>query len=95
MMIFITPENTDNRFVVYLHTTVCKLFYTKEGLAFETSLPKVEIIKDFFINYGVKDIEIREKSDVCQLVVHDKDILMQIDDSNNICGLKVPILTII
>jgi len=95
MMIFITPEDTDNRFVVYLHTTVCKLFYTNEGLSFETSTSKIDIIKDFFINYGVKDIEVREKSEVCQLIVHDKDILMQIDDSNNICGLKVPILTII
>ena len=94
-MIFITPENTDNRFVVYLHTTVCRLFYTKEGLSFETSLSKIDIIKDFFINYGVKDIEIREKSEVGQLIVHDENILMQIDDSNNICGLKVPILTII
>ena len=65
MMIFITPENPDNRFVMYLHTNICKLFYTKEGLSFETSNSRVEIIKDFFINYGVKDIEIRESSDIC------------------------------
>lgn len=95
MMIFITPEDTDNRFVIYLHTNVCKIFYNKEGLIFESTPPKMEIIKDFFINYGIKDIEVREKSDICQLIIHDKDTLMQIDDSNNICGLKVPILTII
>ena len=47
------------------------------------------------INYGVTDIEIKEFSDRCQILVHDKDTTMQLDDLNNITGLKVPVLTII
>lgn len=95
MMIFITPQDADNRFVVYMNTTMCKVFYDKEGLCFESSPAKIEIMKDFFINYGVKDIEVKEGPNTCQIIIHDRDILMQIEDTNNITGLKVPILTII
>ena len=95
MMIFITPRDTDNRFVLYLNTKICKVFYNQDGLYLESSPSKVEIIRDFLINYGVTDIEIKEFSDRCQILVHDKDTTMQLDDLNNITGLKVPVLTII
>lgn len=95
MMLFITPADTDNRFVVYLKTNICRLFYNKEGLQFESSPSKIEIMKDFFLNYGVKDIEIRQGSELCRLIIHDPEVNMQLDDVNNITGLKVPILTII
>ena len=94
-MIFVTPQDTDNRFVIYMNTSVCKVFYNRDGLCFESSPAKIEIMKDFFMNYGVKDIEIKDYQNVSQIVVHDLDILMQIEDTNNITGLKVPILTII
>lgn len=95
MMIFVTPQDTDNRFVIYLRTNVCKLFYNKEGFHFESSPSKIEIMKDFLINYGVRDIEVKSNPEVCQLIVHDPAVLMQIDDVNTITGLKVPILTMI
>lgn len=95
MMIFITPQDADNRFVIFLNTKTCKVFYNKEGLYFESSPSRIEIIKDFLINYGVRDIEVKERPDQCQILVHDKDTTMQLDDLNNITGLKVPVLTII
>ena len=95
MMIFITPHDADNRFVIFLNTKICKVFYNKEGLYFESSPSRIEIIKDFLINYGIRDIEVKEHPDQFQILIHDKDITMQLDDLNNITGLKVPILTII
>ena len=94
-MIFITPQDADNRFVVYLNTSICKVFYNKDGLQFDSSLSKIHIMKDFLLNYGVKDIEVRENKGSAQLLIHDSDILMQLDDTNNIVGLKVPVLTLI
>lgn len=94
-MIFVTPQDTDNRFVIYLKTNVCKLFYDKGGFHFESSPSKIEIMKDFLINYGVRDIEVKSSPELCQLIIHDPSVLMQIDDISNITGLKVPILTII
>ena len=59
-MIFVTPQDADNRFVIYLKTTTCKVQYGMEGLQFEAVLPRINIMKDFFINYGIKQVEIRE-----------------------------------
>ena len=94
-MIFVTPNDTDNRFVVYLKTSVCKVFYDINGLYLSSSLNKIGIIKDFFMNYGIRDIEVQENGQDAKLIVHDKDVVMQLDDSDKIAGLKVPILTIL
>lgn len=95
MMLFVTPKDQDNRFVIYVKTSTCKIKYNKEGLIFESSLIKINIMKDFLLNYGIKDIEVRESSNIGQLLVHDEDVFMQFEDTDNIAGLKVPVLTII
>ena len=95
MMIFVTPNDTDNRFVVYLKTSVCSIFYDNNGLYFVSTLSKVNIIKDFFINYGIQEIEVQENGQDARLIVHDKNVTMKLDDSDKIAGIKVPILTIL
>lgn len=95
MMIFVTPSDTDNRFVIYLKTTTCKVQYSKEGLQFQAPLSKVLVMKDFFINYGIKEVEVKENGQDAILVVHDENIFMQMEDLDNISGMKVPILTVI
>lgn len=94
-MIFVTPQDQDNRFVIYLKTSTCKLLHDSDGLHFESVPSKIAIMKDFLVNYGVKNIEIRDGSQVSQLLIHDPNVFMQLEDVDNIAGLKVPVLTII
>lgn len=95
MMIFVTPQDQDNRFVIYLKTSTCKLLHDSDGLHFESTPSKIAVMKDFLVNYGVKNIEIRDDGQVSQLLMHDPDVFMQLEDVSNIAGLKVPVLTII
>lgn len=95
MMIFVTPQDTDNRFVIYLKTNTCKVQYGPEGLQFQAALPRINIMKDFFINYGIKQVEVRENGQDAILLMHDKAVFMQMEDLDNISGMKVPILTVI
>lgn len=95
MMIFVTPRDTDNRFVIYLKTSVCRILQDKEGIHFESAPSKIEVLKEFMLNYGVGKVEVRETGKTNQLLIHDDDVYMQLDDSNNLSGLKVPILTIL
>lgn len=95
MMIFVTPSEADNRFVIYLKTSICKLLHSSDGLHFESTPSKIAVMKDFLVNYGVKNVEIRDDGQVSQLLIHDPDVFMQLEDVSNIAGLKVPVLTII
>lgn len=95
MMIFVTPQDADNRFVIYLKTDICKVQYNAEGLQFKSILSRINIMKDFFINYGIKQVEVRENGQDAILLIHDKAVFMQMEDLDNISGMKVPILTVI
>lgn len=96
MVIFVTPRNEDDRFVIYLKTSVCKvIFNSQDGLYFEGPISKLVTMKDFFINFGVQQLEIREyKDNTGALVLHDQ-MYMQLDDTDNIRGIRVPILTVL
>lgn len=95
MMIFVTPSEADNRFVIYLKTTTCKVQYCEGVLQFEAALSRIHVMKDFFLNYKLNKLEVRENGKDGQLLVHDDSVVMQIEDLDNITGLKVPVLTII
>lgn len=95
MMIFVTPSETNNRFVIYLKTTTCKVQYNREGIIFQSNLSRINVMKDFFINYGINQVEVRENDKEAQLLLHDENVFMQLEDIDNIKGLKVPILTVI
>lgn len=95
MMIFVTPQDADNRFVIYLKTKTCKIQYNNNTLVFEASLPRICIMRDFLLNYGVLSIEMQENGEIGRLLMHDASVIMQFDDLDNISGIKVPILTVI
>lgn len=95
MMIFVTPKDTDNRFVIYLKTKTCKIQYINNTLYFEATLPRICIMRDFLLNYGIDNIEMQENGELGRLLIHDQSAVMQFDDLNNISGIRVPILTVI
>lgn len=96
MVIFVTPRNEDDRFVIYLKTSVCKvIFNSTEGLFFEGPVSKLVTMKDFFINFGVQQLEIREYKDGLGALIIRDVIYMQLDDADNIKGIRVPVLTVI
>lgn len=95
MMIFVTPSEADNRFVIYLKTNTCKVQYCEGVLQFEAMLSRIQVMKDFFLNYGLDKLEVRENGRDGQLRIHDDSITMQMEDLDNIAGIRVPILTVI
>lgn len=95
MLIFITTQNED-RFVIYLKTTVCQVIYSNKEIRFESTVEKLETMKDFLLNFGVRQIELRDynESGKGALVIGD-DVFMQLDDRDTIRGIAVPVFTII
>lgn len=95
MLIYVTTS-TEDRFVIYLKTQICQLFYTGEELRFESSIDKIETMKDFLINFGVNKIEIRQYKDSAKgALIIKENVLMQIDDKDTIRGITVPVLTLL
>lgn len=96
MIVFVTPRSEDDRFVIYLKTSVCRvMFNSKDGLYFESSLDKLATMKDFFLNFSIKQMEIREYPDGKGALIVRDEVYMQLDDINSIKGIKVPILTVL
>lgn len=93
MLIFVTTKDED-RFVLYLKTSVCKVFYSNKELTFESARDKLETMKDFLLNFGVREVELREYENKFVLVIKD-DLLMQLEDKNTIKGISVPVFTLL
>lgn len=95
MLIFVTTTAED-RFVIYLKTHVCQIFYTGEELRFESTINRIETMKDFLLNFGINQIEVRQYKDNVNgsLIIKDK-VLMQLDDRDTIRGITVPVLTLL
>lgn len=95
MLIYVTTLNED-RFVLYLKTSVCQVVYTGTELRFESNLDKLSTMKDFLINFGIRQVELREYGDGQRggLIVKD-ELLMQLDDKDNIRGISVPVFTLL
>lgn len=95
MLIFVTTAAED-RFVIYLKTHVCQLFYTGGELRFESSIDRIETMKDFLLNFGINQVEVRQYKDSTKgVLVIKENVLMQIDDKDTIRGITVPVLTLL
>ena len=96
MLVFVTTSS-DNRFVIYLKTNVCQVIYSDKELSFKSTLDKLVTMKDFLLNFGINQIELRENNsgDGRGALVIKDDLVMQLDDRDSIRGLAVPVLTII
>ena len=95
MLVYVTTQNED-RFVIYLKTIVCQVMYSNKELRFESTVEKLETMKDFLLNFGVRQIELRDYNEPGKgaLVIRD-DVFMQLDDKDTIRGITVPVFTII
>jgi len=95
MLIFVTTQSED-RFVIYLKTAVCQVIYSNKEIRFESTAEKLETMKDFLLNFGVRQIELRDYNEPGRsaLVIKD-DVFMQLDDRDTIRGISVPVFTII
>ena len=96
MLVFVTTS-ADSRFVIYLKTSICQVIYSDKELSFESTLDKLVTMKDFLLNFGINQIELRENKSGNgrgALIIRD-NLVMQLDDRDSIRGLAVPVLTII
>lgn len=94
MLILTTTKGGEN-FALYLKTDVCHLIYTGKEFRFESALDKLITLKDFMINFGIQEIELRNyKNGNGALVIHE-EIEMHIEDKTTIRGLSVPVFTLI
>ena len=95
MLVFVTTSAED-RFVIFLKTNVCQVVYNKRELRFESTIDKLGTMKDFLLNFGVNQIELREYSSPGKgaIIIKD-DVYIQLDDKDTIRGLTVPVFTII
>lgn len=96
MLVFVTTS-ADSRFVIYLKTNICQIIYSDKELSFESTLDKLVTMKDFLLNFGINQIELRENKSGNgrgALIIRD-NLVMQLDDRDSIRGLAVPVLTII
>lgn len=94
MLILITTKEEEN-FALYLKTDVCRLIYTGTEFRFESMLDKLITLKDFLINFGIQEIELRDyKNGGGALIIHE-ELKMYLEDKTTIRGLSVPVFTLI
>lgn len=93
-MIFVTTKAED-RFVIFLKTNVCQVVYDNKELSFESTLDKLVTMKDFLLNFGVNQIELREFPDNRGALLIKDEVHIQLEDRDSIRGISVPVFTLL